>query len=180
MLLLDAWASLDLPTLDAPLRRCVGGWPRRRSPGRARTVVLCGAPEAVALPAVEALVRWDPAWFAARELAERRELGLPPAVRVAQLTGSRRALEEALGQADLPAAAQVLGPVRLASSGAPPRRPPGDGESERAPADHHVLARVPASETQSLTRALLALKAFRSARKETDVVAVRVDPLDMF
>ncbi len=180
VLILDAWASLDLPTLDAPLE-ALRRWMAAAALAReGRAVVLSGAPEAVALPAVEALVRWDPAWLAARELAERRELGLPPAVRVAQLTGSRRALEEALGQADLPAAAQVLGPVRLASSGAPPRRPPGDGESERAPADHHVLARVPASETQSLTRALLALKAFRSARKETDVVAVRVDPLDMF
>jgi primosomal protein N' (replication factor Y) len=43
-----------------------------------------------------------------------------------------------------------------------------------------VLVRVPAAETESLTRALLALKAFRSARKETDVVAVRVDPVDTF
>jgi primosomal protein N' (replication factor Y) len=180
VLILDAWASLDLPTLDAPLE-ALRRWMAAAALAReGRTVVLSGAPEAVALPAVEALVRWDPAWLAARELAERRELGLPPAVRVAQLTGSRRALEEALGQADLPATAQVLGPVRLANAGAPPRRPVVEGEPERAPADHHVLARVPASETQSLTRALLALKAFRSARKETDVVAVRVDPLDMF
>ncbi len=168
------------PLLDAPLE-ALRRWMAAAALAReGRTVVLSGAPEAVALPAVEALVRWDPAWLAARELAERRELGLPPAVRVAQLTGSRRALEEALGQADLPATAQVLGPVRLANAGAPPRRPVVEGEPERAPADHHVLARVPASETQSLTRALLALKAFRSARKETDVVAVRVDPLDMF
>jgi primosomal protein N' (replication factor Y) len=133
----------------------------------------------VALPAVEALVRWDPAWLAARELAERRELGLPPAARVAQLTGGRRALEEALEQADLPASAQVLGPVPLVG-GAPTRRQPADGEVERAPADHHVLVRVPATDTAALTRALLALKAFRSARKETDVVTVRVDPLDTF
>jgi primosomal protein N' (replication factor Y) len=39
---------------------------------------------------------------------------------------------------------------------------------------------VPAGETASLTRAVLALKAFRSARKEADVVSVRVDPLDTF
>jgi primosomal protein N' (replication factor Y) (superfamily II helicase) len=125
-------------------------------------------------------VRWDPGWLAARELAERRELGLPPAVRVAQLTGGRRALEEALEQADLPPAAQVLGPVRLSQAGPLPRRPAVDGELDRAVADHHVLIRVPASETESLTRALLALKAFRSARKETDIVAVRVDPIDTF
>ncbi|WP_330473069.1 primosomal protein N' [Terrabacter sp. C0L_2] len=180
VLLLDAWASLDLPTLDAPLE-ALRRWMAAAALAReGRAVVLSGAPEAVALPAVEALVRWDPAWLAARELAERRELGLPPAVRMAQLTGGRRALEEALEQADLPAAAQVLGPVRLSHTSGPPRRPPADGEPERAPADHHALVRVPASETESLTRALLALKAFRSARKETDVVAVRVDPLEMF
>ncbi|MEY3734623.1 MAG: hypothetical protein RL347_1982, partial [Actinomycetota bacterium] len=40
-----------------------------------------------ALPVVQALIRWDPAWLAARELAERRELGLPPAVRSATVTG---------------------------------------------------------------------------------------------
>jgi primosomal protein N' (replication factor Y) len=99
---------------------------------------------------------------------------------MAQLTGGRRALEEALEQADLPPAAQVLGPVRLSPTGGPPRRPPVDGESERTAADHHALVRVPVSETESLTRALLALKAFRSARKEPEIVAVRVDPLDMF
>ena len=74
----------------------------------------------------------------------------------------------------------MLGPVRLSAVGGPPRRPAADGETERVAADHHVLVRVPASGTESLTRALLALKAFRSARKEPEVVAVRVDPLDMF
>ncbi len=180
VLLLDAWASLDLPVLDAPLE-ALRRWMAAAALAReGRAVVLSGAPEAVALPAVEALVRWDPAWLAARELAERRELGLPPAVRVAQLTGGRRALEEALEQADLPGTAQVLGPVRLAQPGGAPRRLPVDGEPERSLADHHVLVRAPASETESLTRALLALKAFRSARKESEVVAVRVDPLDTF
>ena len=181
VLLLDAWASLDLPTLDAPLE-ALRRWMAAAALAReGRAVVLSGAPEAVALPAVEALVRWDPAWLAARELAERRELGLPPAVRVAQLTGSRRALEEALGQADLPGGRPGARARAGSRSGAPPRRPARQTVSPSEPAaDHHVLARVPASETQSLTRALLALKAFRSARKETDVVAVRVDPLDMF
>ena len=179
VLLLDAWASLDLPVLDAPLE-AVRRWMAASALAReGRAVVLCGAPEAVALPAVEALVRWDPAWLAARELADRRELGLPPAARVAQLTGARRALEDALEQVDLPPTAQVLGPVPLAG-GTPARRQTGEGEVERTPADHHVLVRVPAGDTAALARALLALKAFRSARKEVDVVTVRIDPLDTF
>jgi primosomal protein N' (replication factor Y) len=140
----------------------------------------------VALPAVEALVRWDPAWLAERELAERAELGLPPALRVAQLTGSRKALEGALVQLEqqgLPPGAQVLGPVPLGPAAVHrgPTPPPGEAVgSPRAVADHHVLVRVPPEATLELTRALIALRAVRSARKEAEVVTVRVDPLDMF
>ena len=181
VLLLDAWASLDLPVHDAPLE-ALRRWTAAAALAReGRAVVLCGVPDGVALPAVEALVRWDPAWLAERELADRRELGLPPAARVAQLTGTRRALEEALEQADLPASAQVLGPVPLAGVVASRRGPAGGSggaEGERRPSDHHVLVRVPAGDTAELTRALVALRAFRSARKEADVVTVRVDPVD--
>ena len=75
MLLLDAWASLDRPDLRAAeeaVRRWVlaAGLARPWSDGG--VVVLCGAPSHVTIPAVEALVRWDPQWFAARELAEYR------------------------------------------------------------------------------------------------------------
>jgi primosomal protein N' (replication factor Y) len=172
VLLLDAWASLDLPVLDAStesLRRWAAAAALAR-PGR--TVVLCGVPDGMPLPAVEALVRWDPAWLAERELADRRGLGLPPTVRMAQLSGSRRAVEEALRQVELPGAAQVLGPMPV----------PDLGLRGSAGADQgwHALVRVPVEHTQELTRALQALKAFRSARKEPEVVTVRVDPTDGF
>ena len=88
VLVLDAWASLDLPVLDAPLeslRRWMAAAALVR-PGR--TVVLGGAPEGVTLPAVEALVRWDPGWLASRELGERRELG--PAAGGADGSASRQ------------------------------------------------------------------------------------------
>ena len=39
-------------------------------------------------------MRWDPAGFAARELAERAELRLPPAARMAALTGPPAAVAE--------------------------------------------------------------------------------------
>jgi primosomal protein N' (replication factor Y) len=170
VLLLDAWASLDLPVLDAPLES-LRRWAAAAALVReGRAVVLSGVPEGVVLPPVEALVRWDPAWLAERELAERRELGLPPAVRMAQLVGARRALAEALTQLDLPESAQVLGPMPLAAS----RRP---GPDEQV-LDTHVLLRIGPGDTLALTRALMALKAFRSARKEKDVVSVRVDPTD--
>jgi primosomal protein N' (replication factor Y) (superfamily II helicase) len=170
ILLLDAWASLDLPVLDASLeslRRWAAAAALAR-PGRA--VVLCGVPEGAALPAVEALVRWDPAWLAARECAERRELGLPPTVRTARLSGGRRALEDALAQLDLPEQAQLLGPMP-----APALRGPAGGDTSP---EWHALVRAPLDATPALTRALLALRAVRSARKESDVVTVRVDPAD--
>ncbi len=74
-------------------------------------MVLAGAPTEVSIPAVEALVRWDPAWFAERELDERRELSLPPAARLAVLTGARPALEAATAELALPPTASVLGPL---------------------------------------------------------------------
>ena len=75
-------------------------------------MVLAGAPTEVSIPAVEALVRWDPAWFAERELEERRELS-PAArpARLAVLTGARPALEAATAELELRATASVLGPL---------------------------------------------------------------------
>lgn len=168
VLLLDAWASLDLPVLDAPLeslRRWAAAAALAR-PGGA--VVLCGVPEVVALPAVEALVRWDPVWLAERELADRRELGLPPAVRFVQLTGPRRAVEDSVARLDLPPGASVLGPMPVAA----------DVRDRGAPtaADWHALVRIEVGQTRALTRALSSMRASRSARKETESVIVRVDP----
>ncbi len=113
-LLLDAWAMLDRPTLDAgeeALRRWCAAAALVRPASEGGRVVLAGAPTHVTVPAVEALVRWDPAWFAERELEERRELSLPPSARLAALTGTRAALGAALGELALPAGATTLGPL---------------------------------------------------------------------
>jgi primosomal protein N' (replication factor Y) len=163
-LLLDAWALLDRPTLDAgeeALRRwCAAAALVRPAPEGGR-VVLCGAPTHVAVPAVEALVRWDPVWFAARELVERRDLSLPPTARLAALTGTRAALDAALAEVPLPASAGVLGPL-----------PTGTEHRWRA------LLTVPVEEAPSLARELAALRARAAARKDPDPVHVRVDPRD--
>ena len=83
-LLLDGWALLGRPSLRAAeetLRRWLNAAALVRP--RGAVVVLAEA----SLPAVQALVRWDPVGFAERELAERAELGFPPAVRMAAVTG---------------------------------------------------------------------------------------------
>ena len=70
--------------------------------------------------AVSALVRWDPAGHSERELHERHELGLPPAVRTAALTGPRGALAATLRDLQLPERVRVVGP-------APVENTPGNG-----------------------------------------------------
>ncbi|MER7475437.1 primosomal protein N', partial [Micromonospora sp. NPDC000018] len=81
VLLLDSWALLtraDLRAGEEALRRWLAAAALARpAAGGGRVVVVADG----ALAPVQALLRWDAAWFAARELAERRELGFPPAVR---------------------------------------------------------------------------------------------------
>src|SRR3954454_5496597 len=185
-LLLDAWASLDRPTLDAAeesLRRWTAAAALTRAGADGGVVVLAGAPAHATLPVVEALVRWDPAWFAARELAERAELSLPPTVRMAQLVGSRHALQDALQRSDLPADIERLGPLPLSPGSAAAGRGTGAGRGAGTDGGQgedrlQVLLRSPLHEGSVLTSALVAMRAVRSARKEREAVTVRVDPSD--
>ncbi len=178
-LLLDAWALLDRPTLPAgeeALRRWLGAAALVAAASDGGRVVLAGAPLHATVPAVEALVRWDPGWFAARELEERQELSLPPAARVATVTGRREVVEAAVGELGLPPSAAVLGPLPHRSmapgSMAPGSMAPGAREAWRA------VVTVPREDGPVLTRELAAMRARGSARKEQHPVTVRVDPPD--
>ncbi len=165
-LLLDGWALLGRPSLRAAeetLRRWLNAAALVRPAGS--VVVLAEA----SLPAVQALVRWDPAGFAERELAERAELGFPPAVRMAALTGSSTAIAEFVGSAALPDRAEILGPVPIEPNGAEPDSEP----AERA------LIRIPRTDGLALARALHAAQAARSARKDGGAVRVQLDPAEV-
>ena len=119
-LLLDGWALLGRPSLRAAeeaLRRWLDAAALVRPAGP--VVVLAEA----TLPAVQALIRWDPVTFSERELAERTELGFPPAVRMASVTGTPEAVADFVGVAGLPARAEVLGPVPVETSLGPAHRP---------------------------------------------------------
>ena len=113
-----------------------------------------------AVPVLQALVRWDPAGFASREAEERRTARLPPAARVATLTGTPGALDDLRALLDLPEAADVLGPVPVAGS--------EDGEER-------LVVRVPRAQGAALARALAEAQRLRSARK-LEGVRVQVDP----
>jgi primosomal protein N' (replication factor Y) len=178
-LLLDAWASLDRPTLDVSeevLRRWLAAAALTRGASEGGVTVLCGAPMHTTLPPVEALVRWDPVWFAARELAERVELSLPPAVRMAQLVGPRAAVQLGVEIAALSESVERLGPLPWVpvSPAAPDPGASGAGDAPKI----QLLLRVALEDGPELTTALRRMKAVRSARKEREPVGVRVDPMD--
>ena len=135
-LLLDGWALLGRPSLRAA-EEAVRRWLNAAALARAGAPVVVLADAAI--PAVQALVRWDPVTFAEREVAERAELGFPPAVRMAAVSGLSSAVAQFLDGAQLiegaryPAHAQTLGPVPVETeTGHPgpahpsPRRQPTD------------------------------------------------------
>jgi primosomal protein N' (replication factor Y) len=171
-LLLDGWALLGRPSLRAAeetLRRWLNAAALVRPAGS--VVVLAEA----SLPAVQALVRWDPVGFAERELAERAELGFPPAVRMAAVTGPSTAVAEFVGSAALPDRAEILGPIPAEIGG-----PTGPNGAEPDPEpDERALIRIPRTDGLALARALHAAQAARSARKDGAPVRVQLDPAEV-
>jgi len=171
-LLLDAWAMLDRPSLDASveaLRRWLGAAALTRGSSAGGVVVLAGAPTHTTLSPVEALVRWDPAWLAERELADRSELSLPPVVAMAQVIGPRAAVSQALDHGEVDPATERLGPLPFRAA-----RPAPAPEEPLV----QVLLRTPAERGPALAASLAAMRAGRSARKEKDSVSVRMDAVD--
>ncbi|MBD8869730.1 primosomal protein N' [Nocardioides donggukensis] len=158
-----ALARLDLRTAEEALRRWMNAVALARPGGRA---VAVGDP---AEPTLQALVRWDPGGFARREIDERRSAHLPPASRLATVTGPPGAVDDALTLAALPEVAELLGPVPVEETG-PPR--PGAGPEVRA------VIRVPRAQGEALSEALAELQRLRSARK-LDPVRIQVDPLTL-
>jgi primosomal protein N' (replication factor Y) len=164
-LLLDGWALLSRPDLRAAeetLRR----WLNAAALVEAEGAVLVGAD--AGLPTVQALVRWDAAGHAERELADRTELGFPPTTRLAALTGRPTDVAELLALCQLPSGAEELGSVPVA-----PARGSAAGDQIRA------LLRVPRPEGVALAEALHAAAAVRSARKSGAAVRIMLDPLEL-
>jgi len=175
-LLLDGWALLGRPSLRAAeeaLRRWLNAAALVRPAGS--VVVLAEA----TLPAVQALIRWDPVTFSERELA-RAELGFPPAVRMASVTGTPQAVTEFVGAAGLPAQAEVLGPVpHQGGTGGLEAPPYAGGPGGSPPRIDRVLIRIGRREGLALARALHAAQAARSARKDGGTVRVQLDPAEV-
>ncbi|MDO5501764.1 MAG: primosome assembly protein PriA [Actinomycetia bacterium] len=169
VLLLDAWAMLDRPSIDAgveALRRWMGAAALARGADDGGAAVLCGVPPHGPVAAVEALSRWDAPWLAARELAERRELALPPAAVMAVVTGERRAVAD-VADGELPEGVLALGPV-IAPDGSARLvlRVHGD-EAGTAPGADAVLP-------DALADYLAAVRRTALAKKADEVVSIRM------
>ncbi|MFI0738674.1 primosomal protein N' [Streptomyces sp. NPDC021100] len=176
-LLLDGWALLGLPDLRAgeeTLRRWLAASALVRGQEAGGTVVVVAEPT---LRPVQALVRWDPAGHAVRELAERAELGFPPVSRMAAVSGPPEAVAEFLAAAELPEGADVLGPVPVPPAAAGRPRRPGDPP----PGEHweRALVRVRPGRGAALAAALRTAQAVRLARRDGEPVRLRMDPPDI-
>jgi primosomal protein N' (replication factor Y) len=161
-LLLDGWLMLSRPDLRAgeeALRRWLAAASLVRAARDGGKVVVVAPSE---LRPVQALIRWQPRWHADRELDDRRALHLPPAGRMAAITGTPAAVAEILSLAELPPGAEVLGPVEVVAATAPAER---------------VLVRVPRVSGSALAASLKAAQAIRSARKSREPAKVELDPI---
>lgn len=182
--LLDAAVGSTSESLSAgeqALRRWLAAAALVRSHAEGGVVALVG--DGAPAP-TQALVRWDPAGLAARDLVERAELALPPVVRVVAVTGTREAVQALVDRIDLPPGGGVLGPVPVtgepqnigvARRAGGPRAP----TQEAFDAQVRALVRAPLGEGQALVRAVAASLAVRSARREGGTVRVQVDPAEM-
>ena len=130
--------------------------------------------------AVGHLLRWDPAGAAERELELRRELGLPPAVRYAELTGSREGLDAFITRLELPDGIRSVGPAPLPAPAADVRASQAaDSQLGGAGGRYRTLLFFPYGQAPTITAALRSAKAAASARRTGDPVYVRVDGTDV-
>lgn len=189
-LLLDADKMLRFDSLRAPeaaLRRWLNAAALVRPAALEGTVVTTASPS----PVEQALVRWDPAWFARQELEERAQTGLPPAVRTAAVTGAeadvRAFVEEFLGSSALPERVReqlrIVGPVPL-DQGYFAWSESLVEDSEEAPVqgDWRTLMFFSYGIAQQVTRELRATRATIAALKKNvgeRPVQIRCDGLDV-
>ena len=106
VVILDARTSMMRPSLRA-MEESAHRWFSAALHARPRAQIIVTAETGA--PAVQALVRWDASWLAARELGERASAGMPPATRVAVLRGTPQDIDE-VGRA-LRVPHRLLGPV---------------------------------------------------------------------
>ncbi|MGC5161581.1 primosomal protein N' [Rhodococcus sp. DT1] len=171
-LLLDGWALLgraDLRAAEEAMRRWLAASALVRPFADGGQVVVVADS---GIPTVQALVRWDPVGHARQEVAERTEVGFPPAVHMAALDGGSAAVAELLEATRLPDGAEVLGPVPLP----PGQRLPFGSDGPEPEEVHRMIVRVARHRGRDLGAALREAQATRTARRADGPLRVQVDP----
>ena len=171
-LLLDSWALLGRPDLRAvqnALRLWIGAACLVRPARQGGRVFLSADSESTV---AQALIRWSPQTWAERELADRSEVGFPPAVHMFAVDGPAGALAEFLEDFRLIDRVEVLGPVDLPAG----EELPGH---EQIDDPERVLLRVPPPELGKVADELRSFVVGRSGRRDTHPVRVRLDPINI-
>lgn len=183
-LLLDGDSMLRRESLRAgeeTLRRWLNAAALVRS-AKDGGIVVVTAEESVE---VSALVRWDPAGHAAREFSQRQQLGLPPAMRLASLTGREEDVAAFVAALALPGAVRVIGPAPVqlgplpAESAGRVSGGGGGGGADKGGPDYRTILLFPYSMAGDITAGMRALKAANAARKVGSPVQVRCDGMDV-
>lgn len=162
-LLLDGDAQLQREGLNVP-EEVLGHWMRAATLVRPATdggvvVVTAEYDDAVA-----SLVQMNPIAWANRQLAQRQQLGLPPAMRVAELLGPLDEIQRMMRHTPLPYQSDEspwIGPVVV---------------DDRA---HRALLFFPQHVADQVIPTLKTTRAQLSARGESTAVRLRIDPTDV-
>lgn len=171
-LLLDSWALLGRPDLRAvqnALRLWIGAACLVRPAQQGGRVFLSADSESAV---AQALIRWSPQAWADRELADRSEVGFPPAVHMFAVDGPAAALAEFLEEFRLIDRVEVLGPVDLPAG----EELPGH---EQIADPERVLLRVSPPELGEVADELRSFVVGRSGRRNSHPVRVRLDPINI-
>lgn len=167
VLLLDTWAMLGRQDLRAT-EDALAAWASAAAKASGSGSVVIDADAAI--PTVRSFIHWDIVGAAETELAERGAVRFPPVAQMAAIDGTPDAISRFTEELELPAGADVLGPVELPQG----VRPPAGME---APEVRRLLVRVPRNEARELGKALRAAAATRAMAREERPVRIMVDPV---
>jgi primosomal protein N' (replication factor Y) len=124
--------------------------------------------------ATGALLRWDPAGYASRELVLRQELQLPPAVRIASVTGKRADVVHFTESLASNIQLRTAGPAPVSLTLSAQRSTARDGDP-----DVRTLLFIPYAQAAQTTRAMRAVKAASAAKRTSGPVQLRLDGVDV-
>ena len=124
--------------------------------------------------ATGALLRWDPAGYASRELALRQELQLPPSVRIASVTGKRADVVHFTESLAETIKLRTAGPAPVSLTLSTKR-----GAEQEGDPDVRTLFFIPYAQAAVATRSMRAVKAASAAKRTSGPVQLRLDGVDV-